>query len=92
MLPGIDGFAVVSELRQRQHYVPVLMLTARGRPEDVLKGFGAGADDYLPKPTELEILLARVGSLLRRSSWSQRRASRPLRFQRDGRSISTRWS
>ena len=43
------------------------MLTARGRPEDVLKGFAAGADDYLPKPIELAILLARIGGLLRRS-------------------------
>jgi DNA-binding response OmpR family regulator len=60
MLPGKDGFAVVRELRQRQHYVPVLMLTARGRPEDVLNGFAAGADDYLAKPAELAILLARI--------------------------------
>ena len=71
MLPGKDGFTVVSELRQHRNYVPVLILTARGRPEDVLKGFAAGADDYLPKPTELAILLARVGSLLRRSSWTR---------------------
>ena len=85
MLPGIDGFAVVAELRQRQHYVPVLILTARGRPEDVLKGFSAGADDYLPKPTELEILLARVSSLLRRSSWSQ--AKRHDRYAFSGRTI-----
>jgi DNA-binding response OmpR family regulator len=69
MLPGKDGFAVVSELRAEKHFVPVLMLTARGRPEDVLKGFAAGADDYLPKPTELAILLARIGGLLRRSGW-----------------------
>src|SRR4051812_10807007 len=73
MLPGIDGFAVVSELRLRKQFVPVLVLTARGRPEDVLKGFAAGADDYLPKPTELAILLARIGGLLRRSSWSRPR-------------------
>jgi len=71
MLPGKDGFAVVAELRERRQFVPVLMLTARGRPEDVLKGFGAGADDYLPKPTELAILLARIDSLLRRSSWAK---------------------
>ena len=70
MLPGKDGFAVVSELRQQKHFVPVLMLTARGRPEDVLNGFAAGADDYLAKPVELAILLARIGGLLRRSSWS----------------------
>jgi two-component system alkaline phosphatase synthesis response regulator PhoP len=71
MLPGKDGFTVVTELRQRRHFVPVLMLTARGRPEDVLKGFAAGADDYLPKPAELPILLARIGGLLRRSGWSR---------------------
>jgi len=71
MLPGKDGFAVVSELRATRNFVPVLVLTARGRPEDVLKGFAAGADDYLPKPTELAILLARIGSLLRRTSWSR---------------------
>ena len=69
MLPGKDGFSVVSELRAARNYVPVLMLTARSRPEDVLKGFAAGADDYLPKPFDLEILLARLQGLLRRSHW-----------------------
>ena len=72
MLPGKDGFTVASELRVAREYVPVLMLTARGRPEDVLKGFASGADDYLPKPTELAILLARINSLLRRSEWIRR--------------------
>jgi DNA-binding response OmpR family regulator len=71
MLPGKNGFQVVSELREAKQFVPVLMLTARGRPEDVLSGFAAGADDYLPKPTELAILLARIGGLLRRSQWLQ---------------------
>jgi two-component system, OmpR family, alkaline phosphatase synthesis response regulator PhoP len=70
MLPGKDGFAVVAELRAARQFVPVLILTALGRPEDVLNGFGAGADDYLPKATELAILLARVKGLLRRSHWS----------------------
>lgn len=69
MLPGKDGFAVVQELREKENYVPVLMLTARGRPEDVLKGFAAGADDYLPKPFDLSILLARLNGLLRRMAW-----------------------
>ncbi|HXJ16252.1 MAG TPA: response regulator transcription factor [Candidatus Polarisedimenticolia bacterium] len=69
MLPGIDGFAVVSALRKAKNYVPVLILTARGRPEDVLEGFAAGADDYLPKPFELRIFLARLQGLLRRSAW-----------------------
>lgn len=71
MLPGKDGFRVVSELRAARNYVPVLMLTARGRPEDVLKGFAAGADDYLPKPFNLSILLARLQGLLRRSQWTR---------------------
>lgn len=69
MLPGKDGFSVVSELRAAHNYVPVLMLTARGRPEDVLKGFASGADDYLAKPFDLSILLARLQGLLRRSTW-----------------------
>jgi DNA-binding response OmpR family regulator len=69
MLPGKDGFAVVSELRAAREFIPVLILTARGRPDDVLKGFASGADDYLPKPTELAILLARVDGLLRRTEW-----------------------
>ena len=71
MLPGKDGFSVVSELRAAQNYVPVLMLTARGRPEDVLKGFASGADDYLAKPFDLSILLARLQGLLRRSQWQR---------------------
>jgi DNA-binding response OmpR family regulator len=75
MLPGKDGFSVVAELRAARNYVPVLMLTARSRPEDVLKGFAAGADDYLPKPFDLSILLARLQGLLRRSQWT--RAGQP---------------
>jgi DNA-binding response OmpR family regulator len=69
MLPGKDGFAVARELRAAENYIPLLMLTARGRPEDVLKGFDSGADDYLPKPFNLDILIARISSLLRRKSW-----------------------
>ena len=70
MLPGKDGFAVASEMRAAECFVPILMLTARGRAEDVLKGFEAGADDYLPKPFDLNILMARVGGLLRRTTWN----------------------
>jgi DNA-binding response OmpR family regulator len=69
MLPGIDGFSVMSELRRRGQFIPTLMLTARGHAEDVLKGFEAGADDYLPKPFELPILTARIRGLLRRREW-----------------------
>lgn len=69
MLPGKDGFTVAAELRAAGYFVPVLMLTARGRPEDVLRGFESGADDYLPKPFELSVLLARLNALLRRRQW-----------------------
>lgn len=69
MLPGKDGFAVASELRQSGQFVPILMLTARGRPEDVLRGFESGADDYLSKPFELAVLIARINGLLRRRQW-----------------------
>lgn len=69
MLPGVDGFTVMSEMRRSGQFVPTLMLTARGHPEDVLRGFAAGADDYLPKPFELAILIARIHGLLRRREW-----------------------
>ena len=75
MLPGKDGFAVAAELRAANEYVPLLMLTARGRPEDVLKGFESGADDYLPKPFELSVLMARINALLRRRDWLRRVAT-----------------
>jgi DNA-binding response OmpR family regulator len=71
MLPGKNGFAVAADLRQARNFIPILMLTARGRPEDVLKGFASGADDYLQKPFELPILLARLQGLLRRRDWAR---------------------
>jgi DNA-binding response OmpR family regulator len=77
MLPGKSGFDVATTLREKKNYVPILMLTARGRPEDVLQGFAAGADDYLPKPFELAILMARLESLLRRNAWMREAAHRP---------------
>jgi DNA-binding response OmpR family regulator len=75
MLPGRDGFEIMSELRETGELIPTLMLTARSRPEDVLKGFEAGADDYLPKPFELPILIARIRGLIRRHSWNQQRST-----------------
>ena len=89
MLPGKDGFSVVSELRAAHNYVPVLMLTARGRPEDVLKGFASGADDYLAKPFDLSILLARLQGLLRRSEWmrSAQAAGKGRAVQADAASV-----
>lgn len=75
MLPGIDGFEVARQIRAKEDFTPILMLTARSRPEDVLSGFEAGADDYLPKPFDLKIFLARVNGLLRRNEWSRRTSS-----------------
>jgi DNA-binding response OmpR family regulator len=90
MLPGKNGFTVASELRAAGHYEPILMLTARGRPEDVLQGFEAGADDYLPKPFELPILLARINGLLRRRRWNEDAAPEPAAadvYSFDGRTL-----
>jgi DNA-binding response OmpR family regulator len=78
MLPGKSGFNVAAELRERKNYVPILMLTARGRAEDVLQGFASGADDYLPKPFELPILIARLDGLLRRSTWMKEAVQRNI--------------
>ena len=69
MLPGMDGFSLASHLRAQGQFVPILMLTARGQAQDVLRGFEAGADDYLPKPFDLAVLLARINALLRRRQW-----------------------
>ena len=65
MLPGIDGFAVLSALRTSRQ-TPVLMLTARGKTDDKVRGFDLGADDYLVKPFQFPELLARVRALLKR--------------------------
>ena len=88
MLPGIDGFSLASRLRSQGQFVPILMLTARGRSEDVLRGFEAGADDYLPKPFELGVLLARINALLRRREWLHKDRSRVAKtFVFDGKTI-----
>jgi len=71
MLPGMSGYDLAKSLRDRGEYVPILMLTARNRSQDVMRGFASGADDYLPKPFELGILIARVNGLLRRKQWAQ---------------------
>jgi two-component system, OmpR family, alkaline phosphatase synthesis response regulator PhoP len=83
MLPGIDGFSLASRLRSQGHFVPILMLTARGQAQDVLRGFEAGADDYLPKPFDLSVLLARINALLRRREWFRKDLSNVA--QDDGR-------
>jgi two-component system alkaline phosphatase synthesis response regulator PhoP len=90
MLPGMSGFEVAARLRQEQRYVPILMLTARGRAGDIVEGFQAGADDYLPKPFELSVLIARIEALLRRHRWARRDppAAAPVdRYEFAGREI-----
>lgn len=77
MLPGMDGFEFASQLRKQGQFVPILMLTARGQAEDVLRGFEAGADDYLPKPFDLSVLIARIHALLRRREWLRRTPQEP---------------
>jgi len=76
MLPGIDGFSLAARLRSQGQFVPILMLTARGQAQDVLRGFEAGADDYLPKPFDLGVLLARINALLRRREWLRKDRTR----------------
>jgi two-component system, OmpR family, copper resistance phosphate regulon response regulator CusR len=68
MLPGVDGFGVLQAIRARTRQLPVLMLTARDKVEDRVRGLQEGADDYLVKPFAFSELLARVGALLRRGS------------------------
>lgn len=72
MMPKMNGFQVAHRLRETENFTPILMLTALGKPEDVLQGFEAGADDYLPKPFDLEIFSARLNGLLRRREWFHR--------------------
>ncbi len=67
MLPGVDGFGVLAAIRAEKRNLPVLMLTARDKVEDRVRGLEQGADDYLVKPFAFSELLARVGALLRRS-------------------------
>ena len=87
MLPGIDGFTAARQLRAGGCYIPILMLTARGRADDVLEGFEAGADDYLPKPFQLQILMARIHGLLRRSRWAEAAANTGTPVEVNGKTI-----
>ncbi len=88
MLPKIDGFEVASRLREAENFTPILMLTALGKSEHILKGFACGADDYLPKPFDLQVFLARLKGLLRRREWFKRESSKISRtFSINGREI-----
>ena len=77
MMPKTNGFTVAKTLREAENFTPILMLTALGKPEDVLQGFEAGADDYLPKPFDLNVFLARVNGLLRRREWFRKESKSP---------------
>ncbi|TDI45386.1 MAG: response regulator transcription factor [Acidobacteria bacterium] len=68
--PVLDGFDVCQKLRARGDFTPILMLTARNQPDDIVYGLKLGSDDYVVKPFDLAELLARVGGLLRRKTWS----------------------
>lgn len=67
MLPGVDGFTICRQLRERHPRLGIMMLTAKGSEQDVLEGFRAGADDYVAKPFSLALLAARVDAVVRRS-------------------------
>jgi DNA-binding response OmpR family regulator len=84
MLPGMDGFEIVERMRESGNFTPVLMLTAKGLPGDVVQGLEAGADDYLPKPFDLPVLLARVKGLIRRRDWTRDGGTPPLEGVRIG--------
>ena len=77
MMPKTNGFTVAKTLREAENFTPILMLTALGKPEDVLQGFEAGADDYLPKPFDLNVFLARINGLLRRREWFRKESKSP---------------
>jgi DNA-binding response OmpR family regulator len=99
MLPGRSGFDVCTELRAARPQLPILMLTARGAEEDVLRGFACGSDDYVTKPFSVAELVARVEALLRRSGKLARAKPAPfavgawrvdpeaLRAEREGESV-----
>jgi two-component system response regulator VicR len=67
MLPGLDGFSISKQLRQQQNQTPILFLTALGLPEDRIKGFEVGGDDYLTKPFSIEELSLRIKAILKRT-------------------------
>ena len=81
MLPGLDGFEVAERVREAGNHVPILMLTAKSQPEDTVRGLDVGADDYLPKPFELSVLLARIRGLLRRREWARAENGEPQQIR-----------
>ncbi|MFN7988926.1 MAG: response regulator transcription factor [Thermoanaerobaculia bacterium] len=94
MLPGVDGLQILSELRGREVAVPVLILSARDRLNDKVRGLEVGADDYLTKPFQLPELMARVEAMLRRQRAERRAASAiefgDVRVDREARRVTVR--
>lgn len=68
MMPKLDGFSLVKELRKQDQFIPIIFLTAKSRTEDVVEGFGYGANDYLKKPFSMEELIVRIHALLARKA------------------------
>lgn len=81
MLPGIDGIEVCRRLRREGNMVPVVMVSARDRTDDAVAGLDAGADDYITKPFDLDMLLAKVRGALRRQVWGRAQQPSPSRDQ-----------
>ena len=77
MLPDGSGSDLARELREQGNLVPILMLTAKGTPNDIVAGLEAGADDYLTKPFELSELIGRISAMLRRRAWETQRLTQP---------------
>lgn len=90
MLPGIDGFAVCHKIREQQN-IPILIMSARSDKSDQLKGYELGADDYMEKPVDPDILLAKVNALLKRSNKKQQEekvlTSGEIIIQQDSRKV-----
>jgi len=84
MLPGIDGYSLLRQLREQGSDVPVLILTARSEEADKVVGFRLGADDYVTKPFGLSELLARVQAILRRARGTDKREDEKVAIERFG--------
>tara|TARA_Y100000768_G_scaffold217279_1_gene163779 strand:- start:173 stop:877 length:705 start_codon:yes stop_codon:yes gene_type:complete len=81
MMPYKDGFTLAKEIREKNENIPIFFLTARSLKEDVLKGFKIGADDYLTKPFDSEVLLAKIKNILNRKTFTNSMNENPLKFE-----------
>lgn len=81
MMPEMDGFQLTSEIRKLDKNIPVIFLTAKSMPDDILNGFSVGADDYVRKPFEMEELVARIKAVMKRSNIEANNESRNSTFK-----------